>query len=236
MSRRPAGTASSGAPSRRRVPAVALSRPATMRRSVVLPQPEGPRSVRTRPLDARKETPSRARAPPSKTFVIPSPTSSPLTAASPLHRAARQAARDAPLEDEDEEDERSRRDDDGRRELPPGDLEQGRAARRSRCPAVTVLRASRVMNVRASMNSFHEKMKTRTAAVTADGATSGSWMRRSALQGARGRPAPRPRRSRAGSARKPASRIQAASGRFRSAYGTISASGLFSQPRARTAA
>src|SRR5512140_1801163 len=101
-------------------------------------------------------------------------------------------------------------------------------------PAVTVFRASRVMNVRASMNSFHEKMKTRMAAVTADGAASGRWMRTMRLTG------PRPSSAAASSTdrgiwRNPLSRIHAASGRFRRAYGRMRATGLFSQPRARTA-
>src|SRR5262245_11164039 len=91
-----------------------------IRKSVDLPQPEGPRRVRTCPEGTTNETPSSARTPPGKTLPMPSPRSSPMSSA--LYRAAGQAARDAPLEEEHEQDEGGRGDDDGGRELAPGDL------------------------------------------------------------------------------------------------------------------
>src|SRR5258706_15311350 len=55
------------------LPAVTSSSPAMRRRSVDLPQPEGPSSTTNRPCSARKLTPSTAATPP-KRFVTPSRT------------------------------------------------------------------------------------------------------------------------------------------------------------------
>src|SRR5260221_12723357 len=55
------------------LPAVTSSCPAMRRRSVDLPQPEGPSSTTNRPCSARKLTPSTAATPP-KRFVTPSRT------------------------------------------------------------------------------------------------------------------------------------------------------------------
>src|SRR2546428_13237473 len=54
----------STASSRRIVPASGRSSPATQRSVVVLPHPEGPRSVKKRPSSTVKDTSSTARTPP----------------------------------------------------------------------------------------------------------------------------------------------------------------------------
>src|SRR4029453_13905622 len=52
--------------STRMLPSVGSSKPPIMRRSVVLPQPEGPRREKNSPLRIAKETPSTATKPPKR--------------------------------------------------------------------------------------------------------------------------------------------------------------------------
>src|SRR5581483_11720878 len=52
------------------VPAVTSSRHAIMRRSVDLPQPDGPTSTRNSPLPIVSDTPSTAVTPPEKTLLM----------------------------------------------------------------------------------------------------------------------------------------------------------------------
>src|SRR5262245_51341100 len=61
MGRRLAGMAERSWPSRRTVPASAVSRPAMIRRRVVLPQPEGPRRVTNSWALTLRETSLRTR-------------------------------------------------------------------------------------------------------------------------------------------------------------------------------
>src|SRR5688572_18493394 len=60
VGRRLAGTLAIERPSMRISPPVGCSKPASMRRSVVLPQPEGPRREKNSPRLIAKETPSTA--------------------------------------------------------------------------------------------------------------------------------------------------------------------------------
>src|SRR3954447_2518646 len=53
-------------------PSVTSSRPATIRSSVVLPQPDGPTSTRNSPSPTSIDTSSTATTPPLNTFVTPS--------------------------------------------------------------------------------------------------------------------------------------------------------------------
>ena len=66
MSRRAAGTGNMSLPSTRTDPVSADSKPATMRRAVVLPQPEGPSSATNSPGAISSESPSRARVVPNE--------------------------------------------------------------------------------------------------------------------------------------------------------------------------
>src|SRR5579864_4105245 len=60
-------------PSMRMRPASGRSNPASMRKSVVLPQPEGPKSAKNSPAAMSSETPSTAAATPGrKRFTTPS--------------------------------------------------------------------------------------------------------------------------------------------------------------------
>jgi|HubBroStandDraft_2_1064218.scaffolds.fasta_scaffold09401_2 hypothetical protein len=65
MSRRAAGTEEMSLPSTRTAPVSAVSKPATMRRAVVLPQPEGPSSATSSPGAISIESPSSARVVPN---------------------------------------------------------------------------------------------------------------------------------------------------------------------------
>src|SRR4051812_7344113 len=56
------------------VPAVTSSSPASIRRSVDLPQPDGPTRTRNSPLSISRETSSTATTPPLKSFVTCSST------------------------------------------------------------------------------------------------------------------------------------------------------------------
>ena len=58
------------------------SKPATMRSSVVLPQPEGPSSEKNSPRSTASDTPSTARTAP-KLFDTPSNTRKPVTPIDP---------------------------------------------------------------------------------------------------------------------------------------------------------
>ena len=65
MSRREAGTEEMSLPSTMTDPASADSKPATMRRAVVLPQPDGPSSATSSPGAISIDSPSRARVAPN---------------------------------------------------------------------------------------------------------------------------------------------------------------------------
>ena len=65
MSRREAGTEEMSLPSTRTDPVSADSKPATMRRAVVLPQPDGPSSATSSPGAISMDSPSRARVVPN---------------------------------------------------------------------------------------------------------------------------------------------------------------------------
>ena len=62
--RRQGGSAATGWPWISIRPAEGAMKPAIMRRSVVLPQPEGPRMVRKAPASSPRETSSTARLSP----------------------------------------------------------------------------------------------------------------------------------------------------------------------------
>ena len=68
------GNSVTSRPSMLIVPPVASSRPAIMRRSVDLPQPEGPTRTRNSPLWISSETSSTATTPPPKTLLTRSST------------------------------------------------------------------------------------------------------------------------------------------------------------------
>ena len=65
MSRRAAGTDEMSLPSIRTEPVSAVSKPATMRSAVVLPQPDGPSSATSSPGAISMDSPSRARVAPN---------------------------------------------------------------------------------------------------------------------------------------------------------------------------
>src|SRR3954447_11284417 len=69
MSRARGGRSVTSRPPIEIVPAVASSRPAIIRRSVDLPQPDGPTRTRNSPLPIVSETPSTATTPPEKTLL-----------------------------------------------------------------------------------------------------------------------------------------------------------------------
>ena len=81
MSRRAGGSAVISAPSTRTVPASGVSKPATTLSSVVLPDPLGPRIVRSSPSATSSDTPSSAKTSP-KRLVTPSTRSSAVRARS----------------------------------------------------------------------------------------------------------------------------------------------------------
>ena len=64
MSRRAAGTDEMSLPSTRTDPVSAVSKPATMRSAVVLPQPDGPSNATSSPGAISMDSPSRARVAP----------------------------------------------------------------------------------------------------------------------------------------------------------------------------
>ena len=66
MSRREAGTDEMSLPSTRTVPTSAVSKPATMRSAVVLPQPDGPSSATSSPGAMSMDSPSSARVAPKE--------------------------------------------------------------------------------------------------------------------------------------------------------------------------
>ena len=66
MSRREAGTEDMSLPSTMTDPASADSNPATMRRAVVLPQPDGPSSATSSPGAISIDSPSSARVAPNE--------------------------------------------------------------------------------------------------------------------------------------------------------------------------
>src|SRR5438552_8704453 len=68
MPRARGGRSATSRPPMRIDPDVGDSSPATMRKSVVLPQPDGPSSTRNSPSLVAKSTPSTARTAPSKCF------------------------------------------------------------------------------------------------------------------------------------------------------------------------
>src|SRR5438270_11625364 len=97
------------------VPPEEDSRPATMRKSVVLPQPDGPSRTQNSPSATPKEISSKIRVAPnvldSLVIVREAMTSShfvdgckPLT----FHRSRRQALHDAPLKDQGQRNQRQR--------------------------------------------------------------------------------------------------------------------------------
>ena len=59
-------------PSTRTRPALGVSTPATMRNSVLFPQPEGPSNTTSSPAETSRFTPVTAFCPPGNTFSIPS--------------------------------------------------------------------------------------------------------------------------------------------------------------------
>ncbi len=63
IDRRQGGTARTGSPAMKMSPAVGVWNPAIMRKSVVLPEPDGPRMVRKAPVARSKETSSTAFRP-----------------------------------------------------------------------------------------------------------------------------------------------------------------------------
>src|SRR4051794_22253120 len=63
------GRSATSRPSMRIEPDVGVSNPAIMRRSVVLPHPDGPSSTRNSPSPVTKSTPSTAWTSPSKVLV-----------------------------------------------------------------------------------------------------------------------------------------------------------------------
>src|SRR3954466_7832951 len=69
MSRARGGRSVTSRPPIEIVPAVASSRPAIIRSSVDLPQPDGPTRTRNSPLPMVSETPSTATTPPEKTLL-----------------------------------------------------------------------------------------------------------------------------------------------------------------------
>ena len=86
MSRLAAGTDEMSLPSTRTDPVSAVSKPATMRRAVVLPQPDGPSSATSSPGAISMDSPSRARVAPnarvrfcSSTLVPPPGPACPMT-------------------------------------------------------------------------------------------------------------------------------------------------------------
>src|SRR3982750_4010232 len=89
-------------------PAVAVSRPAIMRSTVVLPQPLGPRRTRNSPSTISSETSSTATAPLAKTLLTllieTAPKRPPL-----LDGAGGQAGDEPSLDDEEECEHRQRR-------------------------------------------------------------------------------------------------------------------------------
>src|SRR5580765_2920264 len=106
------------------VPPVVSSSPAISRRSVDLPQPEGPTSTMNSPSRTVSETSSIARTPPANSFVTWSTTIplSPTSAPSSLHRARRQAERDLPLDDHEEDQHGDRSQDRAGHQPAPVDL------------------------------------------------------------------------------------------------------------------
>ena len=66
MSRRAAGTDEMSLPSTRTNPVSADSKPATMRKAVVLPQPEGPSSATSSPGAISSDSPCKARVVPNE--------------------------------------------------------------------------------------------------------------------------------------------------------------------------
>jgi hypothetical protein len=66
MSRREAGTDEMSLPSTRTDPVSAVSKPATMRSAVVLPQPDGPSSATSSPGAISMDSPSSARVAPKE--------------------------------------------------------------------------------------------------------------------------------------------------------------------------
>ena len=66
MSRRAAGTEEMSLPSTMTDPVSADSKPATMRRAVVLPQPDGPSSATSSPGAISSDSPSSARVVPNE--------------------------------------------------------------------------------------------------------------------------------------------------------------------------
>src|SRR5215212_1906276 len=104
------------------VPSVISSSPATMRSAVVLPQPEGPTRTRNSPSRASSVRSMTACTPPS--YVLPTSSNvtsatSPLLPSSTLDRAARQALDDEPLQGEEQQRRRDRRQEHARGERPP---------------------------------------------------------------------------------------------------------------------
>ena len=69
MSRERGGSSVTSPPPIEIVPAVTSSRPAIIRSSVDLPQPDGPTRTRNSPLPIVSETSSTATTPPEKTLV-----------------------------------------------------------------------------------------------------------------------------------------------------------------------
>ena len=88
MSRRAAGTDEMSLPSTRTDPVSAVSKPATMRSAVVLPQPDGPSKATSSPGAISMDSPSRARVAPkarvrsrSSTLVPPRRSACPMVSA-----------------------------------------------------------------------------------------------------------------------------------------------------------
>ena len=69
--RRFGGTPATSAPSMRISPEVGVSNPASIRRRVVLPQPEGPRRAKSSPSGISRSTESTAGSPAPKRLVTP---------------------------------------------------------------------------------------------------------------------------------------------------------------------
>src|SRR3954447_5616603 len=93
-------------PAIRMSPAVAVSRPAIMRKVVVLPQPDGPSRQRTSPAPTSRSTASTARRPPPNTLLTFLRLIVDMARPSALDRAEGDAAQQMVLQEEHEDDDR----------------------------------------------------------------------------------------------------------------------------------
>src|ERR671925_243449 len=104
-------------------PSVMSSSPATMRRAVDLPQPEGPTSITNSPSAMSRSMARTASKPSGKRLVRPSIVISAIGYLLSLHRAGGETRHDAALEDQDHDDDWNCDDYRGRGDRPDGLLE-----------------------------------------------------------------------------------------------------------------